>query len=95
MASNEYGISLQIRGRKQTFKLTELQVGVANALVDLKMDTAHPTSLARKAAFALVHPKTNDLALKRGREQMAEAAGAGAVEADMATIFDEDYSLKK
>ncbi len=92
---NEYGISLQIRGRKQTFKLTELQVGVANALVDLKMDTAHPTSLARKAAFALVHPKTNDLALKRGREQMAEAAGAGAVEADMATIFDEDYSLKK
>ena len=92
---NETAVSLQIRGRKQTFKLTELQVGVANALVDYKMDRAHPTSLARKAAFVLVHPKTNDLATKRAREQMAEAAGAGAVDADMPTVFDEDYSLKK
>jgi hypothetical protein len=92
---NESAVSLKIRGRIQTFKLTEMQIGVANGLVDLKMDVAHPTSKARKAAFVLVHPKTNDLALKRAREQMAEAAGAGAVEADMATVFDEDYSLKK
>jgi hypothetical protein len=92
---NEMGVSLKIRGRVQTSKLTELQVGVANALVDLKMDTAHPKSLACKAAFALVHPKTNDAAIKRAREQMAEAAGAGAVDADMSTVFDEDYSLKK
>ncbi len=92
---NEKVISLKIRGRLQTFKLTELQVGVANGLVDLKMDTAHPNSLARKAAFALVHPKTNDAVLKKAREQMAEAAGSGAVEADMVGIFDEDYSLKK
>lgn len=92
---NDVGVVLKIRGKIQTFKLTELQIGVANGLVDLKMDTAHPKSLARKAAFVLVHPKTNDLALKRAREQMAEAAGSGAVDADMATVFDEDYSLKK
>ncbi|MDX1925674.1 MAG: hypothetical protein SFV81_04110 [Pirellulaceae bacterium] len=92
---NETAVSLRIRGKNQTFKLTELQIGVAHGLVDLKMDVAHPSSLARKAAFVLVHPKTNDLALKRAREQMAEAAGAGAVEADMTAIFDEDYSLKK
>lgn len=92
---NEAAVSLKIRGRIQTSKLTELQIGVAFGLVDLKMDTAHPNSLARKAAFVLVHPKTNDLALKRAREQMAEAAGAGAVQADMATVFDEDYTLKK
>ena len=64
-------------------------------LVDLKMDIEHPASLACKAAFTLVHPKTNALALKSAREQMAAAAVAGAVEADMPTIFDEDYSLKK
>ncbi len=92
---NQTAVTLKIRGRVQFFKLTELQVGVANGLVDLKMDKAHPNSLARKAAFVLVHPKTNDLAIKRAREQMAEAAGAGAVDADMPTVFSEDYSLKK
>lgn len=92
---NETAVSLRIRGKNQTFKLTELQIGVAHGLVDLKMDVAHPSSMARKAAFILVHPKTNDLALKKAREQMAEAAGAGAVEADMTAVFDEDYSLKK
>lgn len=90
---NDTAVTFKIRGRLQTSKLTELQVGVSNAIVDLKMDIAHPKSMARKAAFALVHPKTNDAALKRAREQMTEAAGAGAVEADMVTIFDEDYSL--
>ena len=88
-------ISVKIRGNVQTFALTELQIGLAMGLVDLKMDTEHPNSLARKAAFTLVHPKTNALALKAAREQMAAAAAAGAVDADMRTVFDEDYSLKK
>ena len=88
-------VSVKIRGNVQTFALTELQIGLAMGLVDLKMDTEHPNSLARKAAFTLVHPKTNALALKAAREQMATAAAAGAVDADMRTVFDEDYSLKK
>ena len=91
---NETSISVKIRGQIQTFALTELQIGLAMGLVDLKMDTEHPSSLARKAAFALVHPKTNGLALKAAREQMVAAAAAGAVEADLPNIFDEDYSLK-
>ncbi len=90
----ETAVSLKIRGRATTFALTELQIGVANGLVDLKMDMEHPTSLARKAAFALVHPKTNGLALKAAREQLAMAAAAGAVAADLPNVFDEDYSLK-
>ena len=92
---NATAISVKIRGNVQTFALTELQIGLAMGLVDLKMDIEHPASLACKAAFTLVHPKTNALALKSAREQMAAAAVAGAVEADMPTIFDEDYSLKK
>ena len=91
---NETSISVKIRGQVQTFALTELQIGLAMGLVDLKMDTEHPTSLARKAAFALVHPKTNGLALKAAREQMVAAAAAGVVEADLPNVFDEDYSLK-
>ena len=88
-------ISVKIRGKVQTFALTELQIGLAMGLVDLKMDTEHPNSLARKAAFTLVHPKTNASALNTARGQMAAAAAAGAVDADMRTVFDEDYSLKK
>lgn len=91
---NETAVSLKIRGRASTFAFTELQIGVANGLVDLKMDIEHPSSLARKAAFALVHPKTNGLALKAAREQILVAAAAGAVETDMPNVFDEDYSLK-
>jgi hypothetical protein len=88
-------IAVKIGGRPQRLKLTELPTGLAMGLVDLQMDTAHPTSLARKAAFAIVHPKTNALAIKVAREQMAQAAVAGAVAADMPTVFDEDYSLSK
>ena len=88
-------ISVKIRGKVQTFALTELQIGLAMGLVDLKMDTEHPNSLARKAAFTLVHPKTNASALNTARGQMAAAAAAGAVDADLRTVFDEDYSLKK
>ncbi len=91
---NETSISVKIRGQIQTFAFTELQIGLAMGLVDLKMDTEHPNSLARKAAFALVHPKTNGLALKAGAEQMVAAAAAGAVAADMPNVFDDDYSLK-
>ena len=91
---NETAVSLKIRGRATTFAFTELQIGVANGLVDLKMDREHPTSLARKAAFALVHPKSNNLALKAAREQMIAAAAAGAVETDLPNVFDDDYSLK-
>ncbi len=91
---NEKEVSVKIRGQIQTFALTELQIGLAMGLVDLKMDTEHPTSLARKAAFALVHPKTNGLALKSAREQMVAAAAAGAVEPDMPDVFEENYLLK-
>ncbi len=91
---NEKEVSVKIRGQVQTFALTELQIGLAMGLVDLKMDVEHPTSLARKAAFTLVHPKTNGLALKSAREQMVAAAAAGAVEPDMPDVFEENYLLK-
>ncbi len=52
-------IAIRFNGQNRTYKFTELPMGLANGLVDLKMDTENAKSLARKAAFALVHPKSS------------------------------------
>ncbi len=86
-------VAIRLSGQNRTYKLTELPIGLAYGLADLRMDTAHQSSLARKAAFALVHPKSNALATKEAREMMAKAAAAGVVDADLPEVFDDDYAL--
>jgi hypothetical protein len=80
-------------GRNETYALTEIPVGLAFALVDLELDMAHASTLARKAAFALFHPKTNGLALEQAQKMLEEAMAAGFVRKDMAEVFTDDYRL--
>jgi len=86
-------IVIRNQGRNQTYTLIEIPVGLAYALVDLRMDSAHPSSQARKAAFALVHPKSNDIVTAKAREMMAEAIESEVVDADLMNAFDDDFAL--
>ncbi len=85
---------VRIRGQNQSFTLTELPVGLAFAVADLKMPDS-PTSKACKAAFTLFHPgaASNDLALQRARTLMSEAISSGSVPDDMLSIFTDEYEL--
>ncbi len=74
-------------GRSQTHALVDIPPGLAFGLVDLSMDIASPNSLARKAAFSIVHPKRNQLVLNQAEKWMAEAIAAGAIPQDMTEIF--------
>jgi hypothetical protein len=86
-------ISIRFSGQNRTYKLTELPVGLAYGLADLRLGSENSSTLARKAAFALVHTKSNPLALKEAREMISRAAAAGVVESDLPEVFDDDYSL--
>lgn len=86
-------IVIRREGRRQEYLLTEIPVGLAFALVDLQLDVAHPTTLARKAAFAIFHPKTNDLALALAKSMLAEAIESGFLSDDMLEVLDDDYRL--
>ncbi len=86
-------IVIRNRGRNESYTLIEIPVGLAYALSDLKLDSVHPSSLARKAAFALVHPRSNELVLAKAREMMAEAIASKVVDADLMDAFDDDFAL--
>ncbi len=90
-------LALRVRGQSQAYQLTELPIGLVYGLTDLQMDRSHPRSLARKAAFALVHPAAqgNELAMSKSVEWMAEAIAAGAVADDMDQIFADSSDILK
>jgi hypothetical protein len=85
-------VIVRIRGENQSFALTEVPIGLAYGLVDLKLDREQPSSLASKAAFTAVHPAVanNELAMVRAREMLSQAIAAGVVAEDMAEIFSEE-----
>jgi hypothetical protein len=80
-------------GKNTSFKLMDIPIGLAYALVDLKMDIAHARSLARKAAFAAVHPRTNSSAIERAKQFWAQATADNVVPVGLEKFFDENYDL--
>jgi hypothetical protein len=86
-------VTIRMRGQNQTFALTKILPGLAYAIADLQLDQVHPSTLAKKAAFTLLHPNNNALVLDRARKMMAEAEEAGVVPVGTSSVFDDDYSL--
>ena len=88
-------VILRIEGRNQTFAMPELPIELAFAIVDMAMDREHPTSLAAKGAFMLVHPTSqgDDRAIERARQMMANAVAAQAVPQDMQQAMQDDFEL--
>jgi uncharacterized protein with von Willebrand factor type A (vWA) domain len=80
------------KGTNSRYKWNEIPVLLAFAFADLKLDQS-PKSSAIKAAYAAVHPKTNDAMREKARKLMQSAATAGAVPENTHEVFDDDYSL--
>ncbi|MEZ6136242.1 MAG: hypothetical protein R3C53_15210 [Pirellulaceae bacterium] len=88
---SESEVSIQMEGSSQTYPLAEIPVGLAFGLVDLKLDLLHGSSLAKKAGFTIVHPKSNDIVRAKARQLMQEAIDTGFADPDMMLAFDEDF----
>lgn len=86
-------VVLRISGRNQRFGLTTIPIGIVIGLVDLKLDLEHPSSLARKAAFILLHPGSNDVTLARAKSMMQTAVAERQVPKGIGAIFEDDYQL--
>lgn len=86
-------VTFRLSGKNMSFKLSELPVGLAYGVADLKMDTAHPRSLARKAAFAAVHPTIKSIGIEAAKQFWSQAAAEQAVPPGMEKVFDENYEL--
>ena len=89
---NAERIVVKVSGERREYRLEEMPVAMALALADLKLDPQHATSLARKGAFILVHPK-NNTTLERGKQMLQEAATAGAISMELAKFYEDDYGL--
>ena len=88
------GIKVRISGKNHAYTLDEMPVPMGLALVDLKLDVAHATTLARKGAYIVLHPK-NQLALARGKQMLRDAAAAGAISMELAGFYEDDYDLSQ
>ncbi len=84
-------LTVRIRGENRKFTLPELPIGLAFALSDMSLDPQQPSTQARKAAFALLHPGAagNDLAAQRAKQMMSAAVAAGVVDQDLINAFNE------
>ncbi len=84
-------LTVRIRGENRKFALKDLPIGLVFALSDISLAAEAPSTKARKAAFAMVHPGAagNDLAAQRAREMMSAAAAAGVVDEDLLNAFDD------
>lgn len=84
---------VKAEGNTERYNLIDMPAGLAHGLVDLKLDMTHPSTAARKAAFAMLHPKSNQLTLNKAKKLMQEAIDGGIVGQDMLLVFEDDYSL--
>jgi hypothetical protein len=89
---NAQKITVRVSGERRSYPLEEIPVAMAIGLVDLKLDVAHATTLARKGAYIVMHPK-NKTTLERGKQMLQEAADAGAISQELAKFYEDDYSL--
>lgn len=89
---NNSKIIVKVSGERREYSLEEMPIPMALALVDRKLDPLHATSLARKGAYIMVHPK-NSTMLARGKQMLQEAATAGAISMELARFYEDDYSL--
>ena len=88
-------VTLRMSGRVDTkYRLTEIPIGIAYGIADLSLDQVNQRTAGRKAAFAIVHPMSNELVMPRARRFMSEAIAAKVVRDDMLDVFDDDYSLE-
>ncbi len=94
VSSNATSVTFHVSSLNKKYSYSAIPIGLAYALADLKLDRAHPNTLARKAAFALVHPLTNNEALERAKKMMLEAAQANAIPADMILAFEDNFELQ-
>ncbi len=91
---NREKLTVRVSGDRKSYSLPDVPPAMAIALVDLKLDIAHATSLAKKGAYIMTHPK-NKAMIERGKQMLNEAASAGAIPRELAVFYDDDYSLSK
>ncbi|MFK7736911.1 MAG: hypothetical protein AB8B50_12825 [Pirellulaceae bacterium] len=81
-------IVFRIAGQNQRFLLTELPVGILEALVDLELDRENAESKAKRAAFILLHPRATNLVKPRMLELMREAEDGRAAASGTSRLFE-------
>lgn len=89
-------ITIRVSGERRSYAIEDMPVPLGLALMDMKLDMAQATTLARKGAyivmFCATHP-SNKTMLPRGKQMLDDAAAAGAITPELAKFYEDDTSL--
>jgi hypothetical protein len=89
-------ITIRVSGERRSYAIEEMPVPLGLALMDLKLDMAQATTLARKGAYIVMYCAThpsNKTMLPRGKQMLDDAAAAGAITPELAKFYEDDTSL--
>ncbi|MCL4202984.1 MAG: hypothetical protein KJ000_10825 [Pirellulaceae bacterium] len=86
-------ITVRVAGANRTYGIDELPVGLATAIVDLRLAKTDPVSLVVKAAYLASRKDARDDQRAKAREWFLEAKQKGTDIGDLEKVLDDSYQL--
>jgi hypothetical protein len=86
-------ITVRVAGANRTYGIDELPVGLATAIVDLRLAKTDPVSLVVKAAYLASRKDARDDQRAKAREWFLEAKQKGIDIGDLEKVLDDSYQL--
>jgi hypothetical protein len=86
-------ITVRVAGANRTYGIDELPVGLATAIVDLRLAKTDPVSLVVKAAYLASRKDARDDQRSKAREWFLEAKQKGTDIGDLEKVLDDSYQL--
>jgi uncharacterized membrane protein len=90
--ASESRVVVRMAGMNRSFPISELPVGLALAIADLRFRQGDPAGLQAKAAFLIAQKRPTDDTRQKARSLLEEVQSAGADVSDLMRLLDENYA---
>src|SRR4029079_1380764 len=93
--ANQKQVVLRVAGQNRTYQYSDLPVGLAAALADMKLEGSDPVSRVVKGAYVAVHRSSTPDQLQMAKSWWEEATLGGADVTHLMPFLTDSYDLAK
>ena len=93
--ANQQQVILRVAGQNKTYQYSDLPVGLAAALADMKLEGSDPVSRVVKGAYVAVHRSSTPEQLQMAKSWWEEATLGGADVKHLMPFLTDTYDLSK
>ncbi len=84
-------VVIRTAGQNEEYTLSNIPVGLAIAIANLRLDQSHPVDVAARGVFCLLHPRKNNLNERQGRLWVEEASSSDRILPDLLEAITDNY----